>query len=77
MSRKMCYNTLQNYFSVETIYTNIFNSLELININELFGFIKEFCNKVLRFCNIKLTICAYKKNFSSKFYEDIAERIYF
>ena len=48
MSRKMCYNILQNnYFNVETIYTNIFNSLELININELFDFIKEFCKKVL------------------------------
>ena len=48
MSRKMCYNILQNnYFDVEAIYTNIFNSLELININELFDFIKEFCNKVL------------------------------
>ena len=47
MSRKMCYNILQNnYFSVETTYTGIFNSLGLININELFGFIKEFCNKV-------------------------------
>ena len=48
MSRAMCYNILQNnYFSVETIYTNIFNSLELININELSGFVKEFRNKVL------------------------------
>ena len=47
MSWKMCYNILQNnYFSAETIYTDIFNSLELTNINELFGFIKEFCNKV-------------------------------
>ena len=54
MSRKMRYNILQNnYFSVETIYTNIFNSLELININELLGFIKAFCDEVLTFCNIK------------------------
>ena len=36
----MCYNILQNNcLSVETIYTNIFNSLELINIKESFGFI--------------------------------------
>ena len=43
MSRKMCYNILQNdYSNVETMDTNIFNSLEMININELFGFIEEF-----------------------------------